>query len=413
MDFNPQRVISDLKELRLLTETPAGAQRAAWTETWLKARSWYKEKVSALPVSVEQDEAGNIWATLNGKSEQSLIIGSHMDSVPNGGWLDGCLGVLSGLEILRRVSSQGTPSITVHLVDWADEEGITFGRSMFGSGAVAGSLKAEDIRDYHNKEGLGIAEVVAKYGVHLDHIERAHERLKKVSACLEFHIEQGPVLESKGVPLGVVMGAVGIERHAIRFRGQSVHAGFMSMDMRRDALAAAARLELEIRQIGKKHGGLCTMGKVTCKPGIITALVGECEITLDQRHFDGAGLQAMCDEALAACQRIAAEENVSVEWSRLYHIEPTRFHPELMDFTAEAIRQTGCEVHYLPSGPLHDAAEICMAGIPTAMLFVQSIKGLSHINVEDTREEHLLLGIQAFDHLVTRTMQWITEQQKI
>jgi beta-ureidopropionase / N-carbamoyl-L-amino-acid hydrolase len=272
---------------------------------------------------------------------------------------------------------------------------------------VAGSLQPAVIRGRLNPNGEPIETVIARFGVDLERAPLAHARLRNIAACLELHIEQGPVLESLGLPLGVVMGAMGIQRHAIRFTGQSVHAGFTSMDLRRDALAAAARLELEIRQIAKRHQGLCTVGRVTCSPGIITALVGQCDVTLDQRHFDGSSLLAMLAEAKDASLRIAEEEKVSVEWSNLYHIEPTRFHPELVEFCAEAVQQSGCAVHRLPSGPLHDAAEICMAGVPAAMLFVQSLGGLSHIKTEDTREAHLLLGVEAFDRLVSNTMQWI------
>lgn len=407
MTLLPERTIAELKELRALTGTPSGAQRLAWSEPWARARAWLREKLAELPVTLETDEAGNDWATLRGRSEHALILGSHLDSVPDGGWLDGCYGVLGGLEVLRHIAAGGTPPVTVHLVDWADEEGVSFGRSMFGSGAVAGTLDPEAVRDRRSPTGGRLEDVVAAYGVNLNRAPEARRRLKNVAACLELHIEQGPVLESLGLPLGVVAGTMGIQRHAVRFTGQAVHAGYTSMALRRDALAAASRFVLAVREIGARAGGLCTVGRVTAVPGIITAVAGQCELTLDQRSFDEAVLEHMLVEAREASTHIAAEEKVAVDWSPLYHIAPNPFHPELVALCAKAVGATGCPVHRLPSGPLHDAAEISLAGVPTAMLFVQSLGGLSHINEEDTREDHLALGVQAFDDLASQVMAWI------
>jgi hydantoinase/carbamoylase family amidase len=410
MALQPQRTVSDLKELRALTATEDGAQRVAWTETWAKGREWFKGKLAELPVTIDTDEAGNIWATLKGESDKALIMGSHLDSVYNGGWLDGCYGVISGLEVLRRIASEGKPGVTVSLVDWADEEGARFGRSLFGSGAVAGSLKPDEVRDLRDREGNRLEDVVAKYGVNLNHAKEAGKHLKNVAACLEIHIEQGPVLESKDLPLGVVKGACGRECNGITFIGQSVHSGFTSMELRRDALAAASRFNLEIREIGLRNKGLCTMGKVVTTPNIITVLNGTVYVTLDQRHFESDLLAKMLQEAKDASYRIADEEKVNVEWSHLFRIAPTRFHPELIEFAAQAVEKAGCKAFQLPSGPLHDAAEICIAGVPTTMLFVQTLRGLSHIKEEDAKEEHLILGVQAFDDLARRTMNWITKK---
>ena len=140
--LSPSRTVSDLKELRALSGDANGAQRVAFTETWAAARRWLRGKLESLPVEVHDDAAGNTWATLRGTSERALLIGGHMDSVPNGGWLDGCLNVMAGVEILRRIASQygGRPPVTVRLVDWADEEGARFGKSLFGSSACAGYL---------------------------------------------------------------------------------------------------------------------------------------------------------------------------------------------------------------------------------------------------------------------------------
>jgi hydantoinase/carbamoylase family amidase len=407
--LQPKRTVEELKELRALTGNSEGAQRLAWTETWARARAWMRDKLAQLPVEVTVDEAGNQWATLRGASERALLIGGHIDSVPNGGWLDGCLNVVAGLEVLRRIASEGTPPVTIRLVDWADEEGARFGRSLFGSSAASGTLNPDDLRHLTDREGIKLPEALKAHGVELNRAREARQQLANAAAYLELHIEQGPVLESIDLSLGVVLGTFGVERHGIRFTGQSAHAGSTPMNQRRDAFGAAAKMGLEIREIAKRNGGVCTVGSVVTKPGIVTAVVGQCDITLDQRHLDAEILARMLAEAKEASYKFAQEENVGVEWSRLWQIEPLPFHPELIEMADAAVRETSGTVHRLPSGPLHDAAEVRRAGVPTVMLFVQSLRGLSHAKEEDTKEEHLELSVQALDRLASKTIDWLTQ----
>ena len=405
--LKPARTIAELKELRALTGDADGAQRVAWTDTWAKARAWMREKLNALPVTVETDQAGNVWATLAGASPKTLIIGGHIDSVPNGGWLDGCLDVLAGLEVLRRIAAEGTPPVTVRLVDWADEEGARFGRSLFGSSAVSGFLDAEEAAELKDRNGIGLPEAVAAFGVDLQTAGQAHAQLANAAAYLELHIEQGPVLESMGIPLGVVIGTFGVERHQITFSGQAAHAGSTPMDKRRDAFAAAAKLGLEIRDIARRHEGVCTVGSCVTKPGIVTAVVGECTIKLDQRNMDATKLAAMYQDAKDAAAKFAAEEGCTVAWEYIWNIAPIPFDPQLLAFAEEAVQETSGTSQRLPSGPLHDAAETARAGVPTVMLFVQSLRGISHNKIEDTLEEHLALAVESLDRLATKAMAWI------
>lgn len=410
MTLNPQRTIDELKQLRALTGNADGAQRVAWTETWAKARAYFREQLADLPVEVETDEAGNLWVTLRGESEQALLIGGHLDSVPNGGWLDGCLNVFGGLEVLRRIAAEGKPPITIRLVDWADEEGARFGRSLFGSSACSATMNPDELRQLVDKTGVKLMDALGQFGVDLDKAKESHKQLKHAAAYLELHIEQGPVLESMDLPLGVVLGTFGVERHAITFTGQSAHSGSTPMNQRRDALGGAAKTALEIREIGKRNGGVCTVGQVVTKPGIVTAVVGQCDITLDQRHLNADSLATMLQEAKDASARFAKEEDLGLEWKRIWQIEPILFHPDLIDMCDQSIRETCGVVHRLPSGPLHDAAEVARAGVPTVMLFVQSLRGLSHAKEEDTKEEHLLLCIEALDKLAAKTMEWIQDR---
>jgi N-carbamoyl-L-amino-acid hydrolase len=408
--LQPARVVSRLEELRELTGDENGAQRVAWTETWARARAWLAQGLADLPLEVERDEAGNDWYTLRGESERAVLLGGHMDSVPNGGWLDGCLNVLAAAEVLRRIADEGTPRVTVRLVDWADEEGARFGRSLFGSSAAGGSMQDQDeLRKLTDREGVALPDAVGAFGVDLDRALDARRRLESAAAYLELHIEQGPVLESLDLPLGVVLGTFGVERWRVVWTGQAAHAGSTPMDQRRDALAGAAKLALEIRDIARQvgDGAVCTSGGVTCRPGIVTSVVETAEQLLDQRHLDGAKLAQLLRLAREASERFAAEENVDVAWERIWGIEPILFDETLVDLGEEAIREVTGTSHRLPSGPLHDAAEVARAGVPTVMLFVQSLRGLSHTKLEDTRPEHLELSVAALDRLASKTIDWV------
>jgi hydantoinase/carbamoylase family amidase len=409
--LDPKRTVAELKELRRLTSDENGAQRVAFTKTWLAARAWLRQKLEALPVEVHADEAGNLWSTLKGASERTLLIGGHMDSVPNGGWLDGCLNVLAGLEILRRLNADdgGRPPVTVRLVDWADEEGARFGKSLFGSSACAGSLDMDEARGLRDRDGIGLPEALREIGIEFENVKTSGKELANAAAYLELHVEQGPVLLDLGLPLGAVLGTFGVERHALTFSGQAAHSGSTPMNRRRDAFLAAARMSPEIYAIaGRSGAGVCTIGSCTTRPGIVTSVVEECRLTLDQRHLDPSALARMLREAREASARFAAEGNVSVAWDRIWRIDPAPFHPELIALCEEAIRETSGPVHRLPSGPLHDAAEVSRSGIPTAMMFVQSLRGISHNKIEDTLEEHLELAVAAFDRLASKAMAWVS-----
>jgi len=413
MSLNPKRTVAELKELRELTSDENGAQRVAWTDVWLKARQWFQTKLAGLPVEHHLDAAGNSWVTLPGASDQALLLGGHLDSVPNGGWLDGPLNVLAALEVLRRFSEEyaGRPPVTVRLVDWADEEGARFGRSLLGSSAFAGTHSIEADRVRTDKEGIRLEAALRRCGVEIDRFPEAQRERRNAAAYLELHIEQGPVLERLGLPLGAVLGTKGVERHNVTFFGQEAHSGSTPMKVRRDALAAAAKLALEIRAIAGKHpDAVSTIGSVKTFPGIATAVVGRCEAILDQRDLDAAVLAQMLREAREASERFAAEEKCTVAWSRIWNIEPLPFHPALLDLCEAAVQETAGRSHRLPSGPLHDAAEVSRSGIPAVMMFVQSLKGISHNKIEDTLEDHLELSVIALDRLATKTAQWIQRQ---
>ena len=401
--LDPRVPIAELKELRALTQDENGAQRVALTPTWRTARAWLLVKLDAIPgVATHCDQAGNLWATLTGKSERALVIGGHIDSVPNGGWLDGCLGTLAGLAILRRIAAEfpSGPPVSVRLVDWADEEGSRFGKSLFGSSACSGNLDLDEAAALKDKDGITLADALRAQGIELANVKACGIELTHAAAYQELHIEQGPVLLDLDLPLGTVLGTFGVERYAIHFHGQAAHSGSTPMNRRKDAFLAAARMAPEAYAITDREGGVCTIGSCKTRPGIVTSVVEDCEITLDQRHLDPAALARMLTQAQEASQRFATEAGATVSWQRLWHIAPAPFHPDLIELCDQAI----------PSGPLHDAAELAMAGIPTIMMFVQSLHGISHNKIEDTKEDHLEQALISFDRLASKIINWIVNQ---
>jgi allantoate deiminase len=407
--MNAERVIADLRELASRTSTAEGAQRLAWGPVWREAREWFREKVRALGLRIDTDSAGNNWVTLPGASSRCVLLGGHLDSVPNGGWLDGCLGVLASLEALRMYAGT-TPPVTLKLVDWADEEGARFGRSLLGSSAAAGSLKIDEVRALVDRQGTTLVDALGENGVSLDRMLDAHRELKAMDAraYLELHIEQGPVLESMNKSTGVVLGTFGVERHLLRFTGQAAHSGSTPIPMRRDAFLAAAQAAIEFREIARRHskpgaGVVCTVGVVNVEPKIVTAVPGVCEISLDQRALDGGVLAGMLRDAHDAADRAARENNVSVEWKLIWRIEPRPFNPTLLALCEEAVREETGDAPRLPSGPLHDAAEM-VPHMPVVMMFAYSSNGLSHCKEEDTPIPYLENTIRAFLRLVRKAV---------
>ena len=409
------RVIADLRELAARTSSPDGAQRLAWGPVWRDARDWFRGKIADLGLRVRTDSAGNNWVTLPGASTKTVIVGSHLDSVPNGGWLDGCLGVLAGLEALR-LRAGTTPPVTLTLVDWADEEGARFGRSLLGSAAAAGSLAPDDVRALTDRQGTSLVNALAENGVTLDSMLDAHRELQSIDAraYLELHIEQGPVLESMGKATGVVLGTFGVERHMIRFTGQAAHSGSTPIPMRRDAFLAAAQTALACREIATRHsrpgaGVVCTVGVVNVEPKIVTAVPGVCEMSLDQRALDAGVLATMLQDARDESARAARDNNVAVEWRTLWRIEPRPFDPDLLRLCAEAVREESGDAPHLPSGPLHDAAEM-VPHMPVVMMFARSARGLSHCKEEDTPEAELATSIRAYLRLVEKTIAHVANE---
>ncbi|HEY4827488.1 MAG TPA: Zn-dependent hydrolase [Solirubrobacteraceae bacterium] len=399
--LDPQAVIADLDELASQSGGRfAGAKRLAWSPQWVDARAWLTSKLADTGLEPERDEAGNLWASVDGVDERFIVVGSHIDAVPDGGWLDGALGLMTALETIRQLARGMTPPIGVRFVDWADEEGARFGRSLLGSSACAGTLDPDEVRDLLDAEGVRLVDALSSCGVDLDHAPAAARRLKGAVAYLELHIEQGPVLLDGGRLACAVSGTVGVERHLVTFIGQAAHAGSTPMRLRQDSLAAAARAALEIRQSAINHGGVGTVGRMHSVPGVITAVAGRTEMQLDQRHLDPNELAAMFAEAREACHSAADEFDCTIQERDVFRAAPTPFDRALVELARTSVHEAGGDPgDPIPSGPLHDATEIGRV-VPTAMIFAQSDPPISHASIEDSREEALRVAIDAYGRTV-------------
>lgn len=412
--MDAQRVIADLRELAELTSTADGAQRVAWGPVWRRAREWYRGKIAELGLAVETDSAGNNWVRLPGKRPEAVVVAGHLDSVPNGGWLDGVLGSLTGLGVLRAAKAKGLPPVSLLLVDWADEEGARFGRSLVGSSAAGGSLQPQkELGHLKDRAGISMVEALRENGVELDRMLEAHREMmnRRPRAYLELHIEQGPVLESMKRPTGVVLGTFGVERHMFRFTGQAAHSGSTPIPNRRDAFLAAAEFALACRKIGLAMSGktpekrvVSTCGVVKVEPCIVTAVPGSCEISLDQRALQAKVLQRMFRSAEKAARAAAKRNHVKVVRETLWRIEPRPFDKKLIRLCEEAVKEITGTAPRLPSGPLHDAAEM-VPHMPTSMMFAYSARGLSHCKEEDTPTAHLEKTIRSFGRWAEKTIE--------
>lgn len=408
LELGAKRIINDLRELEDLTSDVNGAQRIAWTPMWEKTRTWFKEKVQALGAEYSKDSAGNVWVKLQGKSDNAIIIGSHLDSVPNGDWLDGALGVVSGLEVIRQYhEANELPEKTIYVVDWADEEGARYGYSCLGSSAAAGTIDMAEFIDRTDAQGVPFRDSLAEYGLDIDRFTNAHDELKaklaNLKAYLEFHIEQGPVLEQTDKVVSSVYGAAGVERHYIDFVGQAAHAGSFPIKMRQDAFLAAATASLKFRELALKYNAVCTVGEVKLEPDVVTIVPGKTTISLDMRTINPDDLEKMLSETHAIVEEASGQFDCQASWRKIYSVAPQLFDDQLVSICKEAVQEETGEPTNMYSGPLHDAVEMAKH-IPTVMMFVMSENGLSHTKEEDTPESKLTIGIKAYLRLAYKVI---------
>jgi N-carbamoyl-L-amino-acid hydrolase len=308
---------------------------------------------------------------------------------------------MGALGVLRAWAASDTPPPrTLALVDWADEEGARFGRSLFGSSAAAGTFAPTELADARDADGRRAPGVLAENGVDLERVLDSSSRLERLGAYLELHIEQGPVLEAEGIRAAAVTGCVGVERRRFEITGQVSHAGTTPMDTRHDAGLAAAAAALEVEEIAATEGGVGTVGEIAFQPGIPTAVPGRASMVVDLRHSSADALGRMLEVTRQAVQASAAGRGCEASEEPVWRIEPIGFDAELVGLAAEACETVTGTRYELASGALHDAASMA-PHVPTAMVFSPSIAGVSHAPEEDTPEPDLRTAIEVFGALVS------------
>jgi beta-ureidopropionase / N-carbamoyl-L-amino-acid hydrolase len=397
-DINGERLLADLRALSTIGgQADGGVDRLAWSEADLAARRWFAERIREAGLEPRVDAALNVFGRLPGTADRLLLTGSHLDSVPNGGRLDGAYGAVAGLEVLRTMVESGDPlAARVEVVGFADEEGVRFGTGLIGSLALTGELDLKRLREERDWQGVPIRQVIASVGREVDRLLDAQQHLHSIASFLELHIEQGPRMEADGVDLAVVTGIVGVHREQVRVIGTQNHAGTTPFRLRHDAGRAAARAAAGLRELveGIDPDAVANIGVMQFDPGGVNVIPGRATFTLEVRHLEEPVVQRIVETFNTRLGDICAEEGCRAETERLSLVPPAPMDRECMQMLEAACRELGRTPAKLWSGAGHDAA-ILARHVPTGMLFVPSIGGVSHSPRENTSDEHLVLGARA------------------
>ena len=380
-----------------------GVTRVAWSSELFEAYAWLGERMGELGLEVEIDAAGNLLGRWNVGSGRPILLGSHMDTVPSGGRLDGVLGVVTAVHAVRHLQQQGVePERPVWIVAFMDEEGTRFNAALFGSRAFVGD-DLSNLGGRLDDGGTTLRDAMSERGHTLALVGEAN-RIGEVGAYLELHIEQGPVLEAEGVQIGVVTSIVGLRGFLVRLSGQANHAGTTPMGLRRDALAGAARIVLELRDIARARDEVTVnVGKITVSPGGANVVPGLAEFTIDVRAAtpnDVAELERLVEEAVA---RVAREEGLEAELEPTFALEPLELDPQLVEAVERAAAAEGASSRRMPSGAGHDAMVIGRH-IPAAMIFVPSRSGISHSPDEYSSPGEVELGMRVLAATIRQSL---------
>ena len=384
---------------RIGADERGGVSRFAWTPDLGQANAWLTERLAELGLDPELDPAGNVLGRWENGEGKAVLLGSHLDTVPNGGRFDGALGVLAALDVVRRLQAGGVePRRPVWVASFNDEEGARFQTGMLGSRAFCGEC---DLDDWGRR---GIPEAMAEAGQDFARLTEARG-VDQIGAYLELHIEQGPVLERSGVDLGIVTAITGILGFRARFLGEANHAGTTPMEHRRDALAGAARAVLALRAEARARIDMtANVGVISAEPGGFNVVPGTAEFTIDVRSPSPeryAELEPFVRETLTA---IAADEGLGLELAETHRKPPVALDPDLQDALEAAAQEEGATTLRMPSGAGHDAM-VLAHHVPAAMLFVPSRGGVSHSPEEFTSPEQCELGARVLARTVRRLVE--------
>jgi hydantoinase/carbamoylase family amidase len=385
---------ADLEEAARIGADDGGVSRFAWTPELARANEWLVGRLQELGLETEIDAAGNVFGRWEGGEGTAVLVGSHLDTVPRGGRYDGALGVVAALEVVRTLKREGISlRRPLWIVSFNDEEGSRFQTGMLGSRAFIGDLDPEDWRR------RGVADAMAAGGFDFERLGEA-KAVDRVGAYLELHIEQGPVLEQEGLDLGIVSGIAGLLGFRVRLSGEANHAGTTPMASRRDALAGASRIVLELREEARSRGDMtANVGILTVAPGGFNVIPGTAEFTIDARAGDADTFARAEKFVRDTLERVAAEEQLDLEVTKTHRKPPTPLDPGLQELLAQGVAAEGATARSLPSGAGHDAM-VLAKHVPAAMLFVPSRAGISHSPDEYTSPEQCELGARVLARAV-------------
>ena len=395
VNIDAHRLSDDLQTLATFSAATldGGVTRRAWSKEYIAAQHWLVGRFQEAGLTTEVDAAGNIWGRWAVGDLPAIVVGSHIDSVPSGGSFDGCLGVLGGLEAIRSLQESGhTPGRQIWVVAWMEEEGSAFGAALFGSRAIVGALDLDAAQHLQNLDGEPLRTVMEDAGCSWADLATLPRRLSEICAYLELHIEQGPLLEDKQIPVGVVTHIVGLECGRVQLTGQANHAGGTPMDLRRDAAVGAARAMLAIRNLAVTRGVRATTGQLELRPGAINVVPGYAEFSLDARHHDPIVLEEYIADMIAELNQIAAADSITIGYSSVYTLAPVPLDKRLQDQLRLTCAHLSIQSTDLVSGAGHDAMVIAPR-VPTAMLFVPSHAGISHSPEEFTSPADCARGV--------------------
>jgi allantoate deiminase len=395
------RRISDLGEIG--KQEGGGVTRLSFTEEERAAKDRVASYMEEAGLSVYEDAVGNLFGRREGGDPGSpaVLVGSHLDSVYNGGNFDGPLGVLAGIEVLQTMEEQGIETEhPIEVVAFTDEEGVRFSFGMIGSRALAGKLGAEDLGNYEDGDGVSVAEAMSAYGLDLEKIGGAARSEGSIKAYVELHIEQGRVLESEDLPVGVVTGIAGAVWLRFILDGETGHAGATPMNLRRDSLAAAAEImgliEAEAARTGTTVG---TVGQLDLEPGGINIIPGKVRFSLDLRDIDEGVRDGVEGRILEGAEEICRRRGVELEVETLQRLAPAPCSDPVRGSAERACRMLGIRIHALPSGAGHDGMQLTDL-CPMGMIFVRSKDGVSHNPDEWTSKEDCAAGAEVLYHTV-------------
>jgi len=400
MKISGERLLADLNQLKRFTDTPGkGVTRFSYGENDEKARQYLRETAESCGFSVRTDPVGNMVIGLPGSGDQAEIIriGSHIDTVRNGGWLDGIYGVVSGLEVLRTLAENGNGRASdVEVVIFAEEEGSNFGSTMTGSKFAAGVYGESDLDRLKDEEGRTLREILRQCGYSPYRKEEVIWDFSRVKAMLEIHIEQGPVLEQEGNSIGIVDAIFGMTTVEVTITGTGNHAGATPMRYRRDAMAAAAQCITEVERIARKDPdgiAVATVGKAAVLPNCSNVIPEKVIFTVEVREKRKERIDQVISEIEEAITQICTQRGTACEIRKLAESRPYRMDERLIKLMSGLASEAGFGYQIMDSGAVHDTCVIAPHA-PSGMLFVPSKGGRSHVPYEDTDPDDLLRGAQ-------------------